>query len=76
MKKSTIQLSVKPAITCNPLHKLIRNAARELIATHSVEDELELIAAQYAEQRFIDCCVNLLTVMIICHSKYYTDWYR
>ncbi|MGP1924574.1 MAG: hypothetical protein ACTS73_06780 [Arsenophonus sp. NEOnobi-MAG3] len=33
-EKSTIQISAKPDITCDPLHELIRNAARQLIATY------------------------------------------
>ncbi|MGP1925017.1 MAG: hypothetical protein ACTS73_09390 [Arsenophonus sp. NEOnobi-MAG3] len=32
-EKSTIQISAKPDISCDPLHQLIRNPARNLIAT-------------------------------------------
>ncbi|MGP1923555.1 MAG: hypothetical protein ACTS73_00915 [Arsenophonus sp. NEOnobi-MAG3] len=31
MKKSTLQISEKPDISCDPFHELIRNGARQLI---------------------------------------------
>ncbi|MGP1923406.1 MAG: hypothetical protein ACTS73_00005 [Arsenophonus sp. NEOnobi-MAG3] len=32
-EKSTLEISVKSDITCNPLYELIRNSTKHLIAT-------------------------------------------
>ncbi|RLR18329.1 IS256 family transposase, partial [Sodalis-like symbiont of Bactericera trigonica] len=49
MKKSTLQVSTGPDIAGDPLHELIRNGARQLIAA-AVEVELEAMLQQYAER--------------------------
>lgn len=53
MKKSTLQVSAEPDITGAPLHELIRNGARQLIAA-AVEAELEAMRQQHAERRLDD----------------------
>ncbi|MGG2141831.1 IS256 family transposase [Symbiopectobacterium sp. RP] len=49
MKKSTLQVSAEPDIAGDPLHELIRNGARQLIAA-AVEVELEAMLQQHAER--------------------------
>ncbi|MGG2143910.1 IS256 family transposase [Symbiopectobacterium sp. RP] len=53
MKKSTLQVSAEPDIAADPLHELIRNGARQLIAA-AVEAELEAMLQQHAERRLDD----------------------
>ncbi|MGG2141013.1 IS256 family transposase [Symbiopectobacterium sp. RP] len=53
MKKSTLQVSAEPDIAADPLHELIRNGARQLIAA-AVEVELEAMLQQHAERRLDD----------------------
>ncbi|MGG2143154.1 hypothetical protein ACD630_21395 [Symbiopectobacterium sp. RP] len=53
MKKSTLQVSAEPDIAGDPLHELIRNGARQLIAA-VVDVELEAMLQQHAERRLDD----------------------
>lgn len=53
MTKSTLQVLPEPAEPTDPLHELLRNGARQLIA-NAVEAELEAMLSRYADHRLDD----------------------
>lgn len=53
MTKSTLQVLPEPVAATDPLHELIRDGARQLIAS-AVEAELAIMLSHYAERRLDD----------------------
>lgn len=53
MSKSTLKALPEPDTAIDPLHELIRNGARQLIAS-AVDAELNVMLSQYAEYRLDD----------------------
>lgn len=67
MSKSTLQLLPEPIEASDPLHDLLRSGAQQLIA-HSVEVELAVMLAQFAEHRLDDSRQTVVRNRILTHG--------